>query len=174
MNTLNQNPSTTINPHFARKSSMNDLLIDQIGKTVARSLDKELAHLSPKVLKNLEKSREKALSVQKKSSQTLSTGFFNMNYESFNWLGTLLLICITVFLIADWQQQARLSDIVEVDAAILSDSVPPDAYADDGFKLFLKNMLARAEKANEQDDPAAVANSTEKNREKAPDPSLNQ
>jgi hypothetical protein len=67
-----------------------------------------------------------------------------------------------------------LSDIVEVDAAILSDSVPPDAYADDGFKLFLKNMLARAEKANEQDDPAAVANSTEKNREKAPDPSLNQ
>jgi hypothetical protein len=172
MNTLNQNPSTTINPHFAQKNSMNDLLIDQVGKTVARSL--ELAHLSPKVLQNLEKSREKALSVQKKSNQALSTGFFNINYESFNWLGTLLLICITVFLIADWQQQARLSDIVEVDAAILSDSVPPDAYADDGFKLFLKNMLARAEKANEQDDPAAVANSTEKNREKAPDPSLNQ
>jgi len=66
MNTLNQNPSTTINPHFAQKNSMNDLLIDQVGKTVARSLDKELAHLSPKVLQNLEKSREKALSVQKK------------------------------------------------------------------------------------------------------------
>ena len=66
-----------------------------------------------------------------------------------------------------------MSDIVEVDAAILSDSVPPDAYADDGFKLFLKNMLASAEKANQQDDPAAVANSTEKNREKVPDPSLN-
>jgi hypothetical protein len=41
--------------------------------------------------------------------------------------------------IAQWQDDSRINDIAEVDAALLSDDVPPDAYADGGFLAFLKN-----------------------------------
>ncbi|WP_269460294.1 DUF3619 family protein [Polynucleobacter necessarius] len=41
--------------------------------------------------------------------------------------------------IAQWQDDSRINDIAEVDAALLSDDVPPDAYADNGFMAFLKN-----------------------------------
>mgnify|MGYP003347091960 CR=1 FL=1 len=41
--------------------------------------------------------------------------------------------------IAQWQNESRINDIAEVDAALLTDDVPPDAYADSGFMAFLKN-----------------------------------
>jgi hypothetical protein len=41
--------------------------------------------------------------------------------------------------IAQWQSESRINDIAEVDAALLTDDVPPDAYADSGFMAFLKN-----------------------------------
>jgi hypothetical protein len=41
--------------------------------------------------------------------------------------------------IAQWQQDSRINDIAELDVALLTDDVPPDAYADSGFLGFLKN-----------------------------------
>ena len=59
-------------------------------------------------------------------------------------IGPIFVVLMLVFAIAQWQQNARINDIVDVDTAILTDSVPPDAYADDGFRLFMKKMLAQA------------------------------
>jgi hypothetical protein len=37
-----------------------------------------------------------------------------------------------------WQQQKRVEELADIDAAILLDDLPPTAYADQGFHVFLK------------------------------------
>ena len=41
-------------------------------------------------------------------------------------------------LIQRWQDNAQVSVAAEVDAALLSDDLPPNAYSDAGFAEFLK------------------------------------
>ncbi|MDQ6679939.1 MAG: DUF3619 family protein [Pseudomonadota bacterium] len=49
----------------------------------------------------------------------------------------LALVCGLV-LIQQWQTKAQISVAAEVDAALLADDVPPNAYSDAGFVEFLK------------------------------------
>ncbi|MEI6791458.1 MAG: DUF3619 family protein [Myxococcaceae bacterium] len=153
MNSVPTNSSildTTLVNHLGS----DDLFVDQIGKTVARSLDRELSHLSPKVLQRLENARELALLHQKtgfsvsgtQKSLKQKTQFF----PRLGPIGPILLVLMLVFVIAQWQQNARIKDIVDVDTAILTDSVPPDAYADDGFRLFMKKMIAQAKEEEKE------------------------
>jgi hypothetical protein len=55
------------------------------------------------------------------------------------WIAPLIVLVFGLIGIAQWQDDSRINDIAEVDAALLSDDVPPDAYADSGFMAFLKN-----------------------------------
>lgn len=137
--------NTLLTTEITKSLSSDDLIVDQIGKTVARSLDHELDHLSAKTLHRLEKARENALSKQKIAKSPQKSNLVLFKDASLSWFGTFLLIAVTVFLIAQWQKVSRLRDIADVDAALLTDSVPPDAYADAGFRLYMKNMLKRAE-----------------------------
>ncbi len=134
---------TLINSSVGNPLTSDDLYVDQIGKTIARSLDKELGHLSPKVLQRLEKSREIALSLQNnKSSSAPSQNSSKFGFlQKLGPLSPILFVLLLVFGIAQWQQNTRINHIADVDTAILTDSVPPDAYADDGFRLFLKKMM---------------------------------
>lgn len=138
----------------SRELQSDDLIIDQIGKTVAISLDRELKHLSPRILARLENSREIALAKQKKSSQVQATRSFDLlNLKSsINWIGMILVTAIVLYFVVDWQSNSRISDIADLDTALLSDSVPPDAYADEGFKVFLKEMIQRKASEKEQLD----------------------
>ena len=43
-----------------------------------------------------------------------------------------------LLLIQHWQTQAQISVAAEVDAALLADDLPPEAYGDAGFVEFLK------------------------------------
>ena len=52
-------------------------------------------------------------------------------------LPLVVLICGLV-LIQQWQTRAQISTAAEVDAALLSDDLPPNAYTDAGFLEFLK------------------------------------
>jgi len=174
---------TLINSSVGNPLTSDELYVDQIGKTIARSLDKELVHLSPKVLQRLEKSREIALSQQKHGSspapQTRSSksGFL----PKLGPLSPILVVLLLVFGIAQWQQNARIGNIADVDTAILTDSVPPDAYADDGFRLFLKKMMnpsiAKPETdvmKIEESSPTSQENTPSKLENRAPDISTNQ
>jgi hypothetical protein len=40
--------------------------------------------------------------------------------------------------ISAWQEDQRASELAEVDAALLTDDLPPAAYTDSGFAQFLK------------------------------------
>nr|WP_315592170.1 DUF3619 family protein [uncultured Cupriavidus sp.] len=60
------------------------------------------------------------------------------------WMRKLALVWTLVALgagllgIYHWQQQQRLEELADVDAAMLLDDLPPTAYADQGFHVFLK------------------------------------
>jgi len=60
------------------------------------------------------------------------------------WMRKLALVWTLVALgagllgIYHWQQQKRVEELADVDAAMLLDDLPPSAYADQGFHVFLK------------------------------------
>jgi len=47
-------------------------------------------------------------------------------------------LVLGLFLIQRWQENTQISVAAEVDAALLSDDLPPKAYSDVGFAEFLK------------------------------------
>ncbi|MGH8789648.1 MAG: DUF3619 family protein [Cupriavidus necator] len=61
------------------------------------------------------------------------------------WLRRLGLIWTLVALAAGlmgiyhWQEQKRIEELADIDAAMLLDDLPPTAYADEGFHVFLKH-----------------------------------
>ena len=60
------------------------------------------------------------------------------------WLRKLALVWTLVALgagligIYHWQQQKRVEELADVDTAMLLDDLPPTAYADQGFHVYLK------------------------------------
>ena len=50
----------------------------------------------------------------------------------------VLALVAGLFLIQRWQDNAQISVAAEVDAALLADDLPPNAYSDAGFAEFLK------------------------------------
>jgi hypothetical protein len=106
----------------------------------------------PKEIKDrLYAARMKAISLKKpeklrvrkhalaSSSGNWSSGSSNPIWDTIGWLAPLVVLVFGLIGIAEWQGDSRIKDIAEVDAALLSDEVPPDAYADRGFMAFLKN-----------------------------------
>ncbi|MEY3799092.1 MAG: hypothetical protein RLZZ406_393, partial [Pseudomonadota bacterium] len=60
-------------------------------------------------------------------------------WDNVGWVAPLVVLVFGLIGIAQWQQDSRINDIAELDVALLTDDVPPDAYADSGFLGFLKN-----------------------------------
>ena len=138
-----------------------DLVQDKFGKLVAINLDQGLSELSPKAKLRLEKSRELAISKKKPEKafawasrmKLAGQGGSSSNSQG-KWLrgasliAPMIALTIGLLAISQWQQDARIDDIAEVDTALLSDEVPPDAYADNGFWVFLKNLTAEESQQN--------------------------
>ena len=51
----------------------------------------------------------------------------------------LLLLLAGMFFIQQWHLDRQIRDAAEIDTALLSDDLPPAAYADPGFVEFLKS-----------------------------------
>lgn len=56
----------------------------------------------------------------------------------------LLALCMGLVMIDAIQGDERAKDLAEIDAAILTDDLPPTAYADPGFAHFLKLNISRS------------------------------
>ncbi len=123
---------------------------DQFGQASAALL-RQGAHIIPQNIKDrLYAARMKALSVKKPEKvriqkQVLAgsgrnwTSGSSSAWDTLGWIAPLVVLVFGLIGIAQWQDDSRINDIAEVDAALLSDDVPPDAYADSGFMAFLKN-----------------------------------
>ena len=55
----------------------------------------------------------------------------------------VLLVALGVAAIYSWQQNQRLAEVEEIDAQLLTDDLPIDAYLDRGFEAWLKKRSAR-------------------------------
>ncbi|QWD67487.1 DUF3619 family protein [Polynucleobacter sp. VK25] len=123
---------------------------DQFGQASAVLLRQGAQSIPQNIKDRLYAARMKALSVRKPekvrvqkhvlagSARNWTTGS-NGIWDTVGWIAPLVVLVFGLIGIAQWQDDSRINDIAEVDAALLSDDVPPDAYADSGFMAFLKN-----------------------------------
>ena len=129
---------------------LNPTEVDQFGLTAAALLREGSQSLPAGIKDRLYAARLKALSLKKPEKVRVqqrvlasSNGAWSSGSRSFwdnvGWIAPLVVLVFGLIGIAQWQQDSRINDIAELDVALLTDDVPPDAYADSGFMGFLKN-----------------------------------
>jgi hypothetical protein len=129
---------------------LNPTQADQFGLSAAALLREGSQSLPAGIKDRLYAARLKAISVKKPEKVRIaqhvlasSTGTWSSGSRSFwdnvGWVAPLIVLVFGLIGIAQWQQDSRINDIAELDVALLTDDVPPDAYADSGFMGFLKN-----------------------------------
>ena len=132
------------------KDILNPTEADQFGLAAAALLRQGSQSLPAGIKDRLYAARLKAISVKKPEKiriqqhvLTSPTGSWSSGSRSFwdnvGWIAPLIVLVFGLIGIAQWQQDSRINDIAELDVALLTDDVPPDAYADSGFMGFLKN-----------------------------------
>jgi len=129
---------------------LTDAQADLFGRTSAALLRQGAQNLPANIKDRLHAARMKALSARKPEKELIQKPVFagsnaswasgsNGLWDTVSWLAPVAVLIFGLIGIAQWQNDSRINDIAEVDAALLTDDVPPDAYADSGFMAFLKN-----------------------------------
>lgn len=118
---------------------------------VRRALNESAENIPEPTLNRLSNARKIALSRKKQENPSAvliskeilaeNTGHsFNRSNAWFGKLGfvlPLLVLMLGLFGIYEYEQQQRINDLAEIDAAVLVDELPPDAYLDTGFSAYL-------------------------------------
>jgi hypothetical protein len=131
----------------------------QIAIRVRQVLSRGAQQLGPKIAERLRAGRERALAVQRVAAPVAARvplvptagasdtrppsegGFLGL---SVRLAGALLLVFASAFSLYSWQQEHQIAELEEVDAQLLANDLPIDAYLDEGFKHWLKTS-ARSE-----------------------------
>ncbi|CAN5227685.1 DUF3619 family protein [soil metagenome] len=94
--------------------------------------------------KNALGKKKRSLSVRAHNTQTVLAGHAgNFLEQPFSWMSRfsvampLVLGVVLFFGLYQYEQQQRISEIAEFDAAVLSDDLPLTAYIDHGFNAYL-------------------------------------
>lgn len=130
--------------------ALNQTQVDQFGRASAALLSQGARNLPTDIKERLHAARMKAISARKAEKVFAKKAVFAGNtshlssnskgiWDTVGWAAPLVVLVFGLIGIAQWQNDSRITDIAEVDAALLTDDVPPDAYADSGFLAFLKN-----------------------------------
>lgn len=133
---------------------MSTVLQDRYGMRLASRLSAGTLDLTYDISERLRASRVQALAARKMTQvasvaaartqangSTLSLGFGD---EGLTWWSRIASVLPLIFLIyglvtvQSLQDDYRASEVAEVDAALLTDDLPPAAYADPAFVEFLK------------------------------------
>jgi hypothetical protein len=123
-------------------------LADQFGRRVAMRLDAGVGAMDYAVGERLRAARVRALQLRKQPevapvvvgrgrSATLALGEHTWFVRIASVL-PLLVLAAGLVLIHTVQSERRANELAEVDAALLTDDLPPAAYADPGFVQFLR------------------------------------
>jgi hypothetical protein len=125
---------------------------DRFGRLVAARLSAGTAELSHDVAERLRAARVQAVARRRPASlraaATVSNSggaatltFGDEGQSLWNCIASILPLVALVaglFVIQVAQDERRAHEVAEVDAALLTDDLPPAAYADPGFIQFLK------------------------------------
>lgn len=120
-------------------------LADQYGRAVAMRLSAGTDELPHEVRERLRAARVRALQARKTEAAPLVVGragsaslaFGGLFHRIASILPLVVLAAGLVF-IHTIQTDRRASELAEVDAELLTDDLPPAAYADPGFVQYLK------------------------------------
>ncbi|MFC0350738.1 DUF3619 family protein [Undibacterium danionis] len=117
---------------------------------VRRAMTESSENLPEATLERLATARQLALSRQKQAepSRALAFGgvlagsngvsFSQKNWVKKMWLALpLLVLMVGLYGIYEYEQEQQINDLAEIDAAVLVDELPPDAYLDNGFNAYL-------------------------------------
>lgn len=147
---MNQNHFSTVSGLAPQATA--DILQARFALRVAARLSECSAELGPDLTERLRFAREKALeraravrSVETTSAVGVSrSGAAILGHSGSGWwlkaasVLPVFALAAGLFLIQRWQDNSQISTAAEVDAALLSDDLPPRAYSDVGFAEFLK------------------------------------
>jgi len=138
-----------------------ELNMDRLGRHFSAQLSMATPSLSHDISERLRVARQRAMAERKpamqlgfarktgvQSNSTLTaSGDEGLNLWSI-LASVLPLLALVVGLTAiQWvQQDSRTNELAAIDSALLTDELPPDAYADAGFVQFLKQGLSNSAK----------------------------
>lgn len=125
---------------------MNETQEKQFGHRIRHILNQGTHEVRPAVAERLALARQRAL--ERHSAEPALAWADNVT-GSIGWAGLALRVLVPLaMLIAcagalyTWQQNQRAAEIEEVDALLLTDELPIDAYLDRGFQNWLKKRDA--------------------------------
>jgi hypothetical protein len=121
----------------------------QFGNKVRQVLNRGLAQVQPAAAERLRAAREQALARQRAELSPAMAWADNVLGRVGGWPGIAWRILLPAALLASgvatvqyWQQNQRMAEIEELDAQLLTDDLPIDAYLDRGFQNWLKQRGA--------------------------------
>jgi len=121
---------------------------DTLARRLASGLDTPLPH---DIAERLRAARVRAVaarrisSVQVQANGTLTLGGAHESLRPWTWLASmlpLLTLVVGLITIKHFQDERRAREVADVDTALLTDDLPPAAYADPGFIQYLKTSAA--------------------------------
>ncbi|MET3108481.1 hypothetical protein AAKU67_003029 [Oxalobacteraceae bacterium GrIS 2.11] len=122
---------------------------------VRRALDEQVGSLPQNTVNRLAEARKLAIARKKPESALhviaaerrlaggFSSGSSNPFNDSINWLVRvgiaipLIVLVVGAFGIYQYESERHIDDLAEIDAAVLSDELPLNAYLDHGFDSYL-------------------------------------
>lgn len=117
---------------------------------VRHALNEKLEEMPEHVTRRLEQARLTAIGRKKKTAPLYrkvfqqvfasTSGYFSGNTSWMDKLGLSLPVLVLVAGMAGifhYEQQRQIKEIADIDIAVLSDELPPSAYADSGFKAYV-------------------------------------
>lgn len=140
-----------------------DARMDRFARKVARHLDDASDTLPYDISERLRAARVQAVAQRKRAAlapqlapSLLHNGASTLvlgkgGSERGGWWNALVSAIPLIALVAGLvmidiaQDESVLSEVVEIDAALLTDDLPPAAYADPGFVQFLKTSASTAD-----------------------------
>ena len=123
----------------------------QFGNRIRHLLNSGL-RLEPAKAQRLARARQIALERQRPAPVAGLAWADNVLGSLGGWSGfslrlvaPLLALLVSLAAIYTWQQNQRAAEVEEIDAMLLTDDLPIDAYLDRGFQNWLKKRLAAEE-----------------------------
>lgn len=131
--------------------SLNEAKDIEFAYKVRRALNESAENIPESTLNRLSNARKIALSRKKQESaiavfapKEVFAGNTRFSFQGpSSWFGKLgvalpmIVLIVGLFAIYDYEQNQRINDLAEIDAAVLVDELPPDAYLDTGFSAYL-------------------------------------
>jgi hypothetical protein len=120
----------------------------QFGRRIRQILNQG-THVSPKVAERLRRARELALARQRPEPAPAFAWADSALVRFGGWGGFALRVLLPLAMVVAsgialyaWEQNQRAAELEEIDAQLLTDDLPIDAYLDRGFPNWLKKRAA--------------------------------